>query len=194
MANVARKNAKEARLNAEKIFDAKRAEVQAAKVEFDTEDKLWLKAKQIMQIKFKAIEEKAEYKADFVRRYEQQQKELRTQKRIVEVSKYGEINRVEFENMTDPNFKTFLAGLKASHEEKILAEEKRKAEEVAAKMEELENIKRRDAENARLKAELAEKQAELDRISQENMASNILIVPPKIPIQGFIWQLQMKSW
>ena len=58
LAEVARKNSKQARLNAEKIFDAKRAEVQRLKAEFDLEDKLWLKAKQVMQIKFKSIEEK----------------------------------------------------------------------------------------------------------------------------------------
>ena len=57
LAETARKNAKTARLNAEKIFDAKRDEVQRLKSEYDLEDKLWLKAKQIMQLKFKAIEE-----------------------------------------------------------------------------------------------------------------------------------------
>lgn len=70
LAEVARKNSKQARLTAEKIFDVKRQEVQRLKAEFDLEDKLWLKAKQVMQIKFKAIEEKAEWKANFVKRYE----------------------------------------------------------------------------------------------------------------------------
>jgi hypothetical protein len=59
LAEVARKNSKQARLNAEKIFDAKRQEVQNLKAEYDIEDKLWLKAKQVMQIKFRAIAEKA---------------------------------------------------------------------------------------------------------------------------------------
>lgn len=68
LAEVARKNSKQARLIAEKIFDVKRQEVQRLKAEFDLEDKLWLKAKQVMQIKFKAIEEKAEWKANFVKR------------------------------------------------------------------------------------------------------------------------------
>ena len=68
LAEVALKNSKQARLTAEKIFDVKRQEVQRLKAEFDLEDKLWLKAKQVMQIKFKAIEEKAEWKANFVKR------------------------------------------------------------------------------------------------------------------------------
>ncbi len=68
LAEVALKNSKQARLTAEQIFDVKRQEVQRLKAEFDLEDKLWLKAKQVMQIKFKAIEEKAEWKANFVKR------------------------------------------------------------------------------------------------------------------------------
>jgi hypothetical protein len=127
LAEVARKNSKQARLNAEKIFDAKREEVQNLKAEFDLEDKLWLKAKQVMQIKFKAIEEKAEWKANFVKRFEAEQKELRTQKRINEVSKYAEINRIEFENMSDESFESFANGLKSTYEAKI--ESERKAEE-----------------------------------------------------------------
>jgi len=134
LAEVARKNSKQARLSAEKIFDAKREEVQNLKAEFDLEDKLWLKAKQVMQIKFKAIEEKAEWKANFVKRFEAEQKELRTQKRINEVSKYAEINRIEFEAMSDESFDSFLNGLKSTYEAKIEAE--RKAEE-----ERLENEK-----------------------------------------------------
>ena len=119
LAEVARKNSKQARLNAEKIFDAKREEVKNLKAEFDLEDKLWLKAKQVMQIKFKAIEEKAEWKANFVKRFEAEQKELRTQKRINEVSKYAEINRIEFEAMSDESFDSFLSGLKSTFEAKI---------------------------------------------------------------------------
>ena len=127
LAEVARKNSKQARLSAEKIFDAKREEVQNLKAEFDLEDKLWLKAKQVMQIKFKAIEEKAEWKANFVKRFESEQKELRTQKRINEVLKYAEINRIEFEAMSDESFDSFLNGLKSTYEAKI--ESERKAEE-----------------------------------------------------------------
>ena len=56
LAEVARKNAKDARLSAEKMLDLKREEVQKLKIEFDTEDKMWLKVKQIVQITFKEIE------------------------------------------------------------------------------------------------------------------------------------------
>lgn len=130
LADVARKNVKNARLSAEKVLKAKREEVQQLKSEYDYEDKMWLKALQIVQLSFKNIEEKAEWKANFVKRYEAEQKELRTQTRIALVDKYAEINRSEFENMSETVFESFLSGLKKSFEEKELAEKlaKEKAE------------------------------------------------------------------
>jgi hypothetical protein len=127
MADAARKNAKTARLSAEKIFDAKRDEVQAIKAEYDLEDKLWLKAKQIMQIKFKAIEEKAEYKADFVKRYNAEQKELKVQIRINQVQKFNpEINRIEFESMSDESFTMFLTSVEKAYNDRIEKEKQDK--------------------------------------------------------------------
>jgi colicin import membrane protein len=160
LAEVARKNAKQARLGAEKIFDAKREEVQKLKLEFDLEDKLWLKAKQVMQIKFKAIEEKAEWKTNFVKRFEAEQKELRTQKRINEVSKFAEINRIEFEAMSDESFDSFLNGLKSTYESRIAAEKIAEEERVAKEKAEAEAREQQRIENERLKAE-AEIQAKI---------------------------------
>lgn len=122
LAEVARKKVKTARLLAEKVLKEKRESVQQLKAEFDFEDKMWLKALQIVQLSFKNIEEKAEWKANFVKRYEAEQKELRTQTRIYLVDKFVEINRSEFENMSEQIFESFLAGLKKSFEEKQLAE------------------------------------------------------------------------
>jgi len=162
LAETARKNAKQARLNAEKIFDAKRDEVQAIKAEFDIEDKLWLKAKQVMQIKFKAIEEKAEWKANFVKRFEAEQKELRTQKRINEVSKYAEINRIEFENMSDEYFDSFLSGLKSTYEAKIEAERKAEEERIAKEKADADAREQQRLENERLKAEAEQREKEIE--------------------------------
>lgn len=174
LADVARKNAKTARISAEKIFDAKRAEVQQMKLEYDLEDKLWLKAKQVMQIKFKAIEEKAEWKANFVKRYEAEQKELKTQRRIAEVAKYAEINRIEFENMSNATFESFLNGLKQDYEEQIefeRAEAERRQREWEA---EIKKQKAIEAENAFLKAEAEkrEKEIELERKANEERLAN----------------------
>lgn len=168
LAEVARKNSKQARLSAEKIFDAKREEVQSLKAEFDLEDKLWLKAKQVMQIKFKAIEEKAEWKANFVKRFEAEQKELRTQKRINEVLKYAEINRIEFEAMSDESFDSFLNGLKSTYETKIEAERKAEEERIAKEKAEAEAREQQRLENERLKAEAEKREKEIEAERKAN--------------------------
>jgi len=162
LADVARKNVKNARLSAEKIFDAKRDEVQQIKVEFDLEDKLWLKAKQVMQLKFKAIEEKAEWKANFVKRYEAEQKELKTQIRIEKVVKFKELNRIEFENMNDEMFNLFIGGLEKEHNDRIEAEQKAESEIIARKKAEQERIEAQRLENDRLKKEAEQKEKELE--------------------------------
>jgi hypothetical protein len=168
LAEAARKNSKQARLSAEKLFDAKREEVQNLKAEFDLEDKLWLKAKQLMQIKFKAIEEKAEWKANFVKRFEAEQKELRTQKRINEVSKYSEINRIEFESMSDESFVSFLNGLKLTHEAKIQAERKLEEERIAKEKADAEAIEKQRLENEILKAEAEKREREIQAERKAN--------------------------
>jgi len=170
LADVARLNSKKARLSAEKIFDSKRNEVQNLKAEFDLEDKLWLKAKQVMQLKFKAIEEKAEWKANFAKRYEAEQKELRTQQRILSVSKYAEINRIEFENMSDDSFESFINGLKSTHEAKIEAERIAEELRVSKAKAEAERIEAQRVENERLKKEAEERERQ---ISEERRLAKI---------------------
>lgn len=173
LAEVARKNAKQARLSSEKIFDAKREEVQNLKSEFDLEDKLWLKAKQVMQIKFKSIEEKAEWKANFVKRFEAEQKELRTQKRINDVSKFAEINRIEFENMSDDSFESFANGLKATYEAKIEAERKAEEDRIAKEKADQEAREQQRVENERLKAEAEKREKEIEaerKVNEQKLA------------------------
>lgn len=161
LATTAKKNAKDARLAAEKIIDAKRAFVQNQKADYDTEDKLWLKTKQIVQISFKAIEEKAEWKANFVKRHEAEQRELKTQLRISEVSKYAELNRIEFEFMSDESFGSFLTGLKATYDAKIEAERKAEEQRIANEKAEIEAREQQRIENERLKAEAEIREKEL---------------------------------
>lgn len=173
LAEAARKNAKSARLNAEKIFDAKRSEVQIKKAEYDTEDKLWLKAKQVAQIKFKAIEEKAEWKANYAERVRAEQREATIQKRIGLVSAFAEINRIEFENMTDDVFDSFLVGLKATHDARVEAERLAEVERIAKEKAEQERIEAQRIENEKLKAEaaiLAKQKAEADAILAKERA------------------------
>jgi colicin import membrane protein len=163
LAEVGRKNVKAARLSAEKIFDAKREEVQQIKSEYDLEDKLWLKAKQTAQILFKDIENTFEWKAKYVERFEAEQKELRTQLRIEKVSKYTpELNRIEFENMSDEMFSLFFAGIEKAFNDKIEAEKKAESERLAKEKAETEERERIILENIRLKNESEEKEKALE--------------------------------
>lgn len=129
MADTARLSVKKARLEAEKLFDAKRDEVQRLKSEFDLEDKLWLKSKQIMQEMFKSMEQELEYKANTAKRYEIEQKEKRTQERLEKVVVFNPtVSRFDVENLSDEMFNIFLAGLEKEHNDRIEAEQKAEAE------------------------------------------------------------------
>lgn len=128
MADAARKNIKRMRLDGVELFNQKRDAVQMAKLQYDTEDKLWLKAKQMYEISLKAIEEVAAYKADTAKRYELEQKEKMIQQRLEVINQYDqEVNRFQIENMTDQMFDVFLVGVKKAYDDRIEAE--RKAEE-----------------------------------------------------------------
>ncbi len=141
------------RLNAEKLFDSKREFVQKLKSEYDTEDKLLLKCKQITVIMFKEMEEIAEWKANTIKRHREEQHEIKTHERTMEVVKYANINRIEYENLSDENFQIFINGLETAYlqnkEAERLEEEKRN-EQLKKDAEEKERMKQ---ENERIKKE-----------------------------------------
>ena len=111
------------RLSAEKTFDMKRSEVQQEMLSFKTLDSLWLKAKQTTQILAKEIESQAEYLEKTAERAEAERKELKMQQRLIDVQKFApEIQRHEFEGMSDQVFETFLSGIEKAYNDKIEAE------------------------------------------------------------------------
>lgn len=138
LAKTARLNAKNARLAAEKLFDQKRDEVQAQMLSYQTEDKLWLKAKQTMIILFKEIEAMAEYKEKTAERYEKEQHELKIQTRLTRLASVNpEISRQEIELMSDVSFDAFFGGLVKAKEDAIKAErEEQERQEAARKLQE----------------------------------------------------------
>lgn len=169
LANTIRLGVREQRLDAERTFDAKRAEVQAEMLSYKTEDQLWLKAKQTMQILTKELEENARWKEETAVRYLAEQKELKTQQRIVKVSSIApEIMRSEFENMSDESFEMFYAGIEKQHNDKIEAEKKIEAERIAREKAEAEERERMRLENEKLKAE---REAREKEIAAERKAS-----------------------
>jgi hypothetical protein len=170
LANTIRLGVKQVRLDAEKTFDVKRSEVQQAMLSFKTEDQLWLKAKQTMQILTKEIEENAKWKESTKERIEAERKELKTHERIVNVSKFNpEITRTEFENMSDSVFETFLAGIEKAYNDRIEAEKKAEAERIAAIEADRKERERIKSENERLQkeAEAKEKALAVERAKAE---------------------------
>jgi len=170
LANTIRLGVKNVRLSAEKTFDAKRAEVQQQMLAYKTEDSLWMKAKQTMQILTKEIEENARWKEETRARFEAEQKELETQKRMLRVQKVApEITRNEFENMSNEVFEKFATGLEKAYTDKIEAEAKAEEERIAKEKAEVEERERIRIENEKLKAEAEakEKQLQAERAKAE---------------------------
>ena len=162
MANTIRLSVRQVRIDAEKTFDAKRAEVQAHMLSYKTEDQLWLKAKQTMQILTKEIEDSARWKEETAKRFEAEQRELKTKQRILKVSQYApEIDRSEFENMNDETFIIFLSGIEKAYNDRIEAERKAEQERIEREKAELEERERIRIENERLKAESEAKERQL---------------------------------
>ncbi|CAB5226040.1 hypothetical protein UFOVP754_32 [uncultured Caudovirales phage] len=162
LARTIRLAVRERRLDAEKAFDAKREEVQAKMLSFKTEDSLWLKAKQTMQILTKEIESIALYKEETRKRWDHDQKELKITERLLKLSKFApHIQRFEIENMSDSTFESFS---KAAESEFIEAQESEKRaieeRERIAKEQEIER-QRIEAENEKLRKEREEREKAL---------------------------------
>jgi hypothetical protein len=180
LSKTIRLNVRKVRLDAEKTFDAKRNEVQLQMLGFKTEDQLWLKAKQTMQILTKEIEDMALWKEKTKERYELEQKELKTQQRIIEVSKVApQILRTEFENMTDEVFSIFLDSITKAYNEKLEADKKAEEERLAKiEAERIENERIR-IENERLKKEAIEKEL-IEKENQKKQAEILLFERKKL--------------
>ena len=169
LANTIRLGVRQVRLEAEKTFDAKRAEVQQQMLSYKTEDSLWLKAKQTMQILTKEIEEIARWKEETKERYEAEQKELKIQQRMVKVSKVApEMERSEFENMSDETFEIFFAGIEKAYNDKIESERKAEEERIAKEKAEAEARELQRLENERLKAEAEKREKEIEEERKAN--------------------------
>lgn len=162
LANTIRLGVRQVRLDAEKTFDSKRAEVQAQMLSYKTEDQLWLKAKQTMQILTKEIEENARWKEETSQRFESEQKELKIQQRMLQVSKVApEMSRAEFENMSDESFSIFYDGIEKQYNDRIEAERKAEEERIAKEKAEAEAREKQRLENERLKSEAEAKEKQL---------------------------------
>lgn len=118
------------RLDAKKLTDAKRDEVKAKKLQFDLEDKVWLKSFQLVESVCKELEEAALEKEKYAERKEEEEKEARRQERWNELSQYTEIEPLGLGDMPDTTYSALLSGIKQQHQEAIEAERKLEEERV----------------------------------------------------------------
>ena len=131
VAATIRLNVKRTRLDAEKTFDAKRAEVQAQMISFKTEDALWLKAKQTMIILTKEIEDTAKWKEDTKIRIESERQELKISQRLQQMQAIRpECQRSDVEFLSDEMFATLLNAAKIEQQKQIEEQQKAEAERI----------------------------------------------------------------
>ena len=131
VAATIRLNVKRTRLDAEKTFDAKRAEVQAQMISFKTEDALWLKAKQTMIILTKEIEDTAKWKEDTKIRIESERQELKISQRLQQMQAIRpECQRPDVEFLSDEMFATLLNAAKIEQQRQIEEQQKAEAERI----------------------------------------------------------------
>jgi len=131
MANTIRLGVRDARIQGAKEFDAKREELRIKMLSDKTEDSLWLKSRQVMEILTKEIEANAKWKEETKERIEAERKELKIHERIMKVLKFSsDVFSSEFENMSDSMFDLFLSGLEKQYNDKIEAEKQAEAERI----------------------------------------------------------------
>jgi hypothetical protein len=171
MAREGRLTLKNMRLEAEKIVKAKRDEIKYAIADFVLEDKLWLKAGQMIEATFKNLETKLEEKEKFAERWEAERKEKLRAERLALLLPFGYVSEkgVNLADMDEDTFQKFKLGLETAKREREEAERKAEEERIAREKAEAEERARIKAENERLKAEAEAKEKKLaeERVKAE---------------------------
>jgi len=161
---------KNSRLDAQKIVKEHREQLKNAMSEFTLQDKLWLKAFQMLEATCDNLEAKCEEKEKFAERYEAEQKRLRYESRVNKLYQYGTDPSIyALADMSDEAFEKLLENEKLAYEARLAAEKKAREEQAAREKAEAERQKAIMIENARLKAEAAEKErlANIEREKRE---------------------------
>lgn len=174
---------KRKRLEGEKLITARRADIKLRMADDVLEDKLWLRAGQMMEATYANLEGKAQEKERFAEIYEANRiLKLRETRNNVIQSEPTLLefipNGIDFGGISEDDFQKLLSGAKLQRDAKIAAEQKAESERLALlKKQEDERIameKEREEkriamekENERLRLESIEK----DRILKEQQAA-----------------------
>lgn len=163
---------KRKRLEARDIVKTQRDQIKSAMSDFVLQDKLWLKAFQMLEATCDNLETKCEDKEKFAERYEAEQKQIRYELRVNKLLQYGTDPSIyALAEMSDDAFEKLLEN------EKLAFQARKEAEEEAEKtrLAEIEAEKKRQIEvqkeNDRLKkeAEIKEKALEAERAKQQKI-------------------------
>ena len=100
-----------ARTSAAKVVDSKRAEVQKAMANYTTEDKLWLKVKQMIEIALKGLESGLEEKEKFAELYAKREEARLRDLRTNLIKDYREYmpSYIDLGKMNEKDFEALMA-------------------------------------------------------------------------------------
>lgn len=161
MAREGRLGLRSMRLEAEKLVKEKRQSVQSAMSAFTLEDKLWLKAGQMMELTFKHLEGKLEDQEKFAERFEADRRAKLKADRLAILAPLGYFDGNGLDFMADAAFDALVGGLKAKIQADKDEADRIEAQRIAKEKADREERERIEAENARLKAEAEAKEKEL---------------------------------
>lgn len=161
---------KNSRLDARDIVRTHREDLKNAMAEYTLQDKLWLKAFQMLEATCDNLESKCEEKEKFAERWEAEQKQLRYEERVSKLHKYGTDPSIyNLSEMDDEAFERLLANEKLAFEARIESEKKAEQERIAAQKAETERQEAIRIENEKLKKEAQERETQLakERVEQQ---------------------------
>jgi len=162
MARTGRLDLRAKRLEAEKLVEAKRNSVKAAKSAFDLEDTLWLKAGQMMVAQFKHLEGQLEEKEKFAERYEAAERARIAAERREVLGPLGFNDpSIDLGTLSPQIYEAIKANLEKEKADREEAARKAEADRIAAEQAAIEERRRIEDENARLKAEAEAKEKEI---------------------------------
>ena len=163
MAKEGRLTLKNMRLEGEKAVKSKRDDLKYKMANDVLEDKLWLKAGQMMEATFKNLETKLEEKENFKVRWDADQKDKLKDERLEQLLPLGFQFQSGFDlgNIDEAMFQSLKLGLETAKKDKEESERKAEAERLAKITAEAEAKAKMESENKRLKEESEAKENEL---------------------------------
>jgi hypothetical protein len=162
MAREGRLTLKNLRLDSDKVVKAKRDEIKYRMANDLLEDKLWLKAGQMVEAVYKNLETKLEEKEKFAERKEQDRKEKIRNERIQKLAEYPEFDPqfTDLLNISDESFTQLVSGLQIAKDKRIADEKAAEEARIKKEKEEAAERERIRVENEKLKAAAIEREKE----------------------------------